>query len=76
MTDEEKRLIINTPITMQCFENSKCTSLDLYNHTYDLLHGFIMNLEELREEYLKTKNEECLNEIIRLLPNSYKVVKL
>ena len=58
MTEEEKRLIINTPITMECFESSKCTSQDLYNHTYDLLHGFAMDLEELREEYLKTKRDD------------------
>ena len=75
-TPEEKELIVNTPITIEAFEKSNCDLWELYNHTYDLLHGFSMELDSLRQMYLETKDERYFTELVCLLPNSYKVVKL
>ena len=83
-TPEEKELIINTPITEDCFGLPKnrrnmtlvcrngiaCVSLALCYD--DLIEG----LESLRTDYLGTRNEMYFEELVRLLPNSYKVVKL
>lgn len=79
-TQEEKELILNTPINrMNCFDMSEFT--DLY---IDIEFGSIKEqwlqivkmLEALRIRCLKTKDEELFIEFVRLLPNSYKVVKL
>ena len=75
-TSEEKELIVNTPLTPEAFEKSDCDLWMLYNHTYDLLYGFLMDLDRLRQMYLETKDERYFTELVRLLPNSYKVVKL
>ena len=32
--------------------------------------------ENVRQKYLRTKDERYFTELVRLLPNSYKVVKL
>ena len=83
-TPEEKELIINTPITEECFGLPKerrniplicrnetvCISLALCYE--DLIEG----AESLRIDYLGTRNEMYFEELVRLLPNSYKVVKL
>lgn len=79
-TQEEKELIVNTPINrMNCFDMSEFT--DLY---IDMEFGSIREqwlqtvkmLEALRIRCLKTKDEELFIEFVRMLPNSYKVVKL
>lgn len=93
-TPEEKELIVNTPITRECFDMSDFTKLQAVNENssyvfdndciFDLL---IDTLEALRRMYMyqylidlktgnKKNNEKYFTELVRLLPNSYKVVKL
>lgn len=86
-TPEEKELIINTPITVDCFEKPSFDYDDFSEETLmnqDLIgsdlwvwnHELIPHLEKLRRTYLKSKDEHVFEMLIRLLPNSYKVVKL
>ena len=81
-TKEEKELIINTPITFDCFEMidsfSDYDDVGLINlHSlYFVWDDLIISLDKLRSSYLETKNENYFIELIRLIPNSYKVVKL
>lgn len=79
-TPGEKELILNTPINrMNCFDMSEFT--DLY---IDMEFGSIKEqwlqtvkmLEALRIRCLETRDEELFIEFVRLLPYSYKVVKL
>lgn len=83
MTDEEKKLITETPITMDCFEmgDFEPMYIGLYcscrnANITDIWKNEIGVLEYLRIAYNETKDERYLKELIRLLPNSYKVVKL
>ena len=86
-TPEEKELIVNTPITTDSFEKPSFDYDDFSEETlmnqdlieYDLWvwnHELIRHLERLRKEYLENKDERVFEMLIRLLPNSYKVVKL
>lgn len=82
-----KELIVNTPITEDCFdfEEDKTNRICLPDHegsdayvipisyTYQ---SIAWHAESLREAYLYTKEEKYYDALIRLLPNSYKVVKL
>ena len=82
-TPEEKELIVNTPITIKNFDfnhdmptpyeyiNDKSTT-DLENVYYHIAWV----CEYLRQTFQETKDPEYLEELVRLLPNSYKVVKL
>lgn len=81
MTDEERKLIAETPITVDCFEmddyvNVPCFPDDDYWGMNDIWKQTIIVLETLRQKYNETKNKYYWRELIRLLPNSYKVVKL
>ena len=72
-TKEEKELIINTPITIECFD------LPLkYEET--LLEDFIHKIESLRFTCASLDEGEfkdkVFNTLVSMLPNSYKVVKL
>lgn len=82
-TLEEKELIASTPITADCFEFEHSvmipysylndeSSTDLESMYYHL--AFVC--EHLRETYNETGDEDYFTELVRLLPNSYKVVKL
>ena len=86
-TPEEKELIANTPITVDCFEKPSFDYDDFYEEalmnqnliTHDLQvwnHELIPHLERLRRAYLKSKDEHVFEMLVRLLPNSYKVIKL
>lgn len=86
-TPEEKELIVNTPITVNCFEKPSFNYDDFSEETLmnqDLIgsdlwvwnHELIQHLERLRKEYLENKDERVFEMLVRLLPNSYKVVKL
>ncbi len=81
-TTEEKELIINTPITFECFEMvdsfSDYDDLGLYElgALYSDWESLIKTSEELRVMYLQSKDERYFIELVRLLPSSYKVVKL
>ena len=96
-TQEEKELIVNTPIDCEDFtilgykddgtfsdfifsvgikteEEGAC-----YIRADSLsvnLSTWLEVLEQLRQKYLETKDERYFTELVRLLPNSYKVVKL
>ena len=86
MTDDEIKLIASTPITMDCFEMADFVDVcinDLgsenpfsYVGSSDVWEYLIDDLELLRQRYNKTKDKKYLKELTRLLPNSYKVVKL
>lgn len=86
-TSEEKELIANTPIKVDCFEKPSFDYDDFYDEALmnqnliisDLQvwnHELIPHLEKLRRTYLKSKDERIFEMLIRLLPSSYKVVKL
>ena len=84
-TPEEKELIINTPITIDCFDFEN-------QDRYAMKLGFGNNprfytikkawnqvfwiCEDLRQIYNNTHDERYFIELVRFLPNSYKVVKL
>ena len=79
-TPEEKELIINTPIDFDCFDFepehdvSAWDSLDEITSTK--LIEWCEYLEWLRKKYLKYKEEGYFELLVKMLPNSYKVVKL
>lgn len=82
-TSEEKELIINTPITVDSFEFNKCLPMP-YSYINDESESDLENVyyhiawscERLRQNYLETRDPEYEEQLLRLLPNSYKVVKL
>lgn len=94
MTDKEKWIITQTPITMDCFEKwedylyeeikienfehplepmRKCI-VHLYPTT--LFESLIRDCECIRLKYIETKNEHYFDMLVKMLPNSYRVVKL
>ena len=91
-TEEEKEKIISTPITMECFDkwldyhyeeikvehfprgNGKTCTVLLYPTS--LYESLIEDCEVIRRKYLETKNKHYFDVLVRLLPNSYKVVDL
>jgi len=89
-TEEEKELIANTPIDSLDnppfdFENierklpifKKLNYLkDEFITVNDCWGKFIPYFEQLRLKYLQTKDERYFIELVRVLPSSYKVVKL
>lgn len=82
-TEEEKEKIINTPITMECFDMTGFFNADTYTFTHSdcnsMWEDFIDYLEALRKDYLEgyaQYDEKYFTELVRLLPASYKVVKL
>ena len=86
-TTEEKELIVNTPITTESFdfeedrENRICLpdweGSDAYTSPIGYLyHHIVWHCEALRQAYVARKDEIYFNALVRLLPNSYKVVKL
>ena len=83
-TEEEKEKIISTPITMECFDMDGFFPADTpYNFMYRDVKGFwtdfIEYLEQIRQDYIDgydEKDEQYFQELVRLLPNSYKVVDL
>jgi hypothetical protein len=72
-TPEEKELILNTPITIDCFdipkEDISCTTLN-----------YISQLEQRRKEMLTGYQPRGIDTefdiLVRQLPSSYKVVNL
>ena len=83
-TPEEKELIVNTPITLDCFDMQGFDEKMFAKYKEDgvkmtLLFYWqsVVNFFDLiRCKYLKTKDERYFTELVRLLPNSYKVVNL
>ena len=82
MTDKEKELIVNTPINLECFEMVDSFSdygdagLGDLESLLGVWEKLTHTLETLRLRYIKTKNEYYFIELVRLIPNTYKVVKL
>lgn len=80
LTKEEKELIINTKITRDCFDFDNFKSIDILEYGdykfSDIWSDIIILCEVMRNNYISTKYEQYFIELIRLLPNSYKVVKL
>ena len=76
-TPKEKQLIVNTSITIDCFEMDNFENIVDDDITLSAIwFSIICDLEQLRKKYLKEKDERYFTELIRMLPNSYKVVKL
>lgn len=79
-TQEEKELILNTPINrVNCFDMSEFTDLYIDMEFGSIIEQWLQTvkmLEALRIRCLETRDEELFIEFIRMLPNSYKVVKL
>lgn len=82
-TPEEKELIVNTPITVDSFEFNKYLPMP-YSYINDESETDLKNVyyhiawscERLRQNYLETRDPEYEEQLLRLLPNSYKVVNL
>lgn len=72
-TQKEKELIVNTKITEDCFDLSK---FEGRVHSHYRLDELIKHLELLRYSYLQTEDEGYFNDLVTMLPNSYKMVKL
>ena len=72
-TQKEKELIVNTKITEDCFDLSK---FEGRVHSHYRLDELILHLELLRYSYLQTEDEGYFNDLITMLPNSYKIVNL
>ena len=86
-TPEERELIINTRITEDSFdfEEDRKNHINLPDHNgsdaYVIPIGYTYQTiawkcESLRQAYIATKYEKYFTALVRLLPNSYKVVKL
>ena len=83
-TSEEKELIVDTPITRGCFDDTDYNNVQvrLTPHGLDFRTSQYMWLtlvewlEALRRTYKETGYEFYFTELVRLLPNSYKVVDL
>lgn len=71
-TPEEKELIINTPITKDCFEYYDI-SISSLNYL-SLLESKRIDLQ--KGWYFPEGINSCFERFISMLPNSYKVVKL
>ena len=83
LTPEEKELIVNTPITVDSFEFNKylpmpCSYINDESETdlENVYYHIAWSCERLRQNYLETRDPEYEEQLFRLLPNSYKVVKL
>jgi hypothetical protein len=82
-TPEEKELIVNTPITVDSFEFNKHLPMP-YSYINDeseteldnVYYHIAWSCEHLRQNFLETKDPEFEEQLLRLLPNSYKVVNL
>lgn len=81
-TSEEKELIVNTPITMGCFDMQNFNFVRCDNEfglgvwIDRIWETQIDYCERLRKKYILIKDDSYFIELVRLLPNSYKVVKL
>ena len=81
-TNKEKELMVNTPITKRKFDMSKFNNVICeLNCDYDVTalsywECIIDGCEKMRQLYIETKDDRYFTELVRLLPNSYKVVKL
>ena len=81
-TPEEKELIVNTKITLDCFGlcESALKGFELFNNVwlfpFYYWRDLIKHCEYLRVRYKETGDERIFTELVRLLPASYKVVKL
>ena len=70
---EEKELIINTPITIECFDlplKYEKTLLEDFIHKIEILRFTCASLNE--GEF----KDEVFNTLVSMLPTTYKVVKL
>lgn len=83
-TPEEKELIINKEITMECFDLSKTSNFNYYNCGL-AMQKIIDQLEWQRKickkifdnyEITNYEKQDAFNNFVVMLPNSYKVVKL
>lgn len=73
-TSEEKELITNTPITIECLD------IDSRIVNCFALRSFLSYLESSRKELARNRNhrnfDAAFDILVHLLPNSYKVVEL
>ncbi len=74
-TPEEKELIINTPITEDCFDMNE-TDTEFSFYVKSEWKNLIKVLERMRNMLKETNKKEVGEHFIAMLPNSYKVVKL
>ena len=75
-TPEERELIANTPITIECFDVEKIP----YSATKEEIDMAISVLENKRKSLLQCRNKRTremqFNLFIALLPSSYNVVRI
>ena len=73
-TPEEKELIVNTPITEDCFA---CFFGSEHKHYCRVeWHNLLEVLDRMRLMARELEDEEIMKNFLSMLPNSYKVVKL
>ena len=71
-TPEEKELIINTPITKDCFEY-----YDISVSSLNYLSLLETKRQDLQRDWYHPEGiNTCFEHYVDMLPNSYKVVKL
>ena len=83
-TKEEKERIMNTPIDIECFDMFNFSNAEVrlspigvnFCTTQEMWLTLVDWLESLRKAYKEEGHEFYFEELVRLLPSSYKVVKL
>lgn len=80
-TKEEKERIINTPITMDCFDYEPVHDVSAWDSLDEIVSTKLIEwcecLEYLRKKYIKYKEEGYFEVLVKLLPSSsYNVVKI
>ena len=72
-TNKEKELIVNTPITEECFDIEGIEKIGV------AFNRFVMWLDSVRISFINGYGEmsdEHFRVFVKMLPNSYKVVEL
>lgn len=74
-TEHERKLLLTTPITMDCFDID-FDSEEWKNYCMSEWKNLIEVLDSVRITARETNNAEIIRHFLKMLPNSYKVVKL
>ena len=74
-TEHERKLLLTTPITMDCFDID-FDSEEWKHYCMSEWKNLIEVLDRIRIMARETNNAEIIRHFKKMLPNSYKVVKL
>lgn len=73
-TPEEKQSIVNTPITIDCFDTNEIDA-EFSFYVKAEWKNLITVLERMRQMLKETNKKEIGEHLIAMLPNSYKVAE-